>query len=134
MVPATELSQPLLGLRGITSLRGRPAGLDTETLLRTDAALEQLARLAAPRLMSSPGAGACGGLGLAVLALGGRLTTGPAVTFGSAVGQAALPGADLVVTGCSAFDFATRGGGVVAAAAEAAARCWPPASGRPGRC
>ncbi|MFL6064924.1 MAG: glycerate kinase [Friedmanniella sp.] len=126
VVPATELSQPLLGLRGITSLRGRAAGLEAETLLRTDAALEQLARLAAPQLTGSPGAGACGGLGLAVLALGGRLTTGPAVTFDSEAGRAALQGADLVVTGCSTFDFATRGGGVVAAAAEAAASALAP--------
>jgi glycerate kinase len=60
-----------------------------------------------------------------VLALGGRLRTGPAVTFESA-GAAALQGADLVVTGCSVFDFATRGGGVVAAAAEAAAAVLAP--------
>jgi glycerate 2-kinase len=126
VVPSGEMDQPLLGLRGITSLRGRPAGLDAQTLLRTDAALERLATLLGPELGAAPGAGACGGLGLAVLALGGRLSTGPAVTFGSAAGAAALRDADLVVTGCSVFDFATRGGGVVAAAAEAAAAVLAP--------
>jgi glycerate kinase len=126
VVPGGEVDQALLGLRGITSLRGRPAGLDPETLLRTDAALEQLAALLGPGLGTTPGAGACGGLGLAVSALGGRLTTGPAVTFGSAAAAAALHGADLVVTGCSVFDFGTRGGGVVAAAAEAAAAVLAP--------
>ena len=61
-----------------------------------------------------------------MLALGGRLTTGPAVAFGSAAGRSALAVTDLVVTGCSVFDFATRGGGVVAAAAEAAAAALAP--------
>jgi glycerate kinase len=126
VVPADEVDQPLLGLRGITSLHGRQAGLDPETLLRTDTALEQLAALLGAGLGSTPGAGAGGGLGLAVLALGGRLSTGPAVTFASAAGVAALRGADLVVTGCSVFDFASRGGGVVAAAAGAAAAALAP--------
>jgi glycerate kinase len=126
VVPAGAADQALLGLRGITSLHGRPAGLDAEVLLRTDASLEQLAALLGPALGSTPGAGACGGLGLAVLALGGRLTTGPTVVFGSPAGAAALRGADLVVTGCSVFDFASRGGGVVAAAAEAAAEVLAP--------
>jgi glycerate kinase len=121
VVPADELTRPLLGLRGITSLRGRAAGLDADVLLRTDAALERLAGLLAPEHAVTPGAGACGGLGLAVLALGGRLATGPALGLASAVGSAGLRGADLVVTGCSVFDFAARGGGVVAAASEAAA-------------
>jgi len=121
VVPADELVRPLTGLRGITSLRGRAAGLDADLLLRTDAALDRLAAAATPGRAAAPGAGACGGLGLAVLALGGRLTTGPSVSLGSTAGAAALRGADLVVTGCSVFDFATRGGGVVAAAAEAAA-------------
>jgi len=126
VVPAAERHRLLLGLRGITSLRGRDAGVDPETLLRTDAALERLAGLAAPEAGSAPGAGACGGLGFSVLALGGRLTTGPEVTLGSAAGTAALQAADLVVTGCSVFDFATRGGGVVAAAAEAATAALAP--------
>jgi glycerate kinase len=120
VVPAGELTRPLLGLRGITSLRGRDAGLDAEVLLGTDATLGRLATLAAPEMAGTPGAGACGGLALAVLALGGRLTTGPDVSLGSPRAAAALRGVDLVVTGCSVFDFATRGGGVVGAAAEAA--------------
>lgn len=126
VVPADELTRPLLGLRGITSLRGRAAGLDADVLLRTDAALERLAGLLGPEHAATPGAGACGGLGLAVLALGGRLSTGPEVGLASARGAAGLRGADLVVTGCSVFDFAARGGGVVAAASTAAARVLAP--------
>jgi glycerate kinase len=115
VVPGDQLKQPLLGLRGITSLAGRGAGTPAELMLSTDATLERLAELLDVSPVP-PGSGACGGLGLAVLALGGRLTTGPALTLG-ALGSSPV---DLVVTGCSVFDFATRGGGVVAAVAEAA--------------
>jgi glycerate kinase len=121
VVPAAELNQSLLGLRGITSLAGRAAGLDPADLLATDAALERFAKLAAPEQAAAAGAGACGGLGFAVLALGGRLTTGPDLAFTSPAGLRARSGVELVVTGCSVFDFARRGGGVVAAAAELAA-------------
>jgi glycerate kinase len=121
VVPAAQLSQPLLGLRGITSYAGREAEVEPGTMLRTDAALEAFARLASPRHAGAPGAGACGGLGFAVLALGGQLSTGPALTLASPAGEQGLRGVDLVVTGCSVFDFASRGGGVVAAMAEAAA-------------
>jgi glycerate kinase len=121
VVPATQLAQPLLGLRGITSLTGRAAGMDASELLATDAALEAFARLASPDQAWAPGAGAGGGLGFAVLALGGRLTSGPAMAFASTQGVHARTQADLMLTGCTVFDFARRGGGVVAAVAELAA-------------
>ena len=129
VVPGTRLSAPLLGLRGITSVRGRAAGEDAEPLLAADAALQRLADLAGAGLGralgaglgATPGAGACGGTGLAVLALGGRLTSGPELALGAITGPV-----DLVVTGCSVFDFAHRGGGVVAAAAALAGRLLAP--------
>lgn len=115
VVPSQQRDQPLLGLRGITSLRGRAAGADPEPLLATDAALAALA--AAMGVGDRPGAGAAGGVSAAVLALGGRLATGPDLALGEVRGPA-----DLVVTGCPRFDFASRGGGVVAAAAALAER------------
>jgi glycerate 2-kinase len=124
VVPSAERSQPLLGLRGITSLRGRDAGIDPELMLGTDRTLEHFAALAVPGLAEADGAGAGGGLGFAVLALGGRLTTGPGLALGLA--GLARRSVDLVVTGCSVFDFAARGGGVVAAAAEAAGAALAP--------
>ena len=124
VVPDDQLTQPLLGLRGITSL-SRDAGRP-ELMLSTDAALAGYAGLARPDQPDAPGAGACGGLGFAILALGGRLTTGPALAFGSPAGSAATRGVDLVVTGCTVFDFASRGGGVVAAAAAKAVELLSP--------
>ena len=61
-----------------------------------------------------------------MLALGGRLTTGPALALPRPSGGQALRGVDLVVTGCSVFDFASRGGGVVSAMAEAASHSLSP--------
>lgn len=114
VVPEAQRGQLLLGLRGITSLRGRAAGEDPARLLRIDASLAELASTWG--VADQPGAGACGGVGLAVLALGGRLATGPELTLADVAGPV-----DLVVTGCTAYDFASRGGGVVAAAARLAA-------------
>jgi len=120
VVGTDEISQPLLGLRGITSLRSRDAGIDQALLLDTDATLAGWARLAAADRADAPGAGACGGLGFAILALGGRLTSGPQLAFQPPAVQRAVSTTDLVVTGCTVFDFARRGGGVVAEAARVA--------------
>lgn len=116
VVPSRLQEDRLLGLRGVTSRRGRAAGEDLARLLAADAALKQLTDLVAPEPAAEAGAGACGGLGWAVRALGGRLATGPGLALERVAGPY-----DLVVTGCTAYDFATRGGGVVAAAAARAA-------------
>ncbi len=121
VVPVEESSRALVGLRGITSYRGREAGLDPSLLLQTDDNLSGFARLVDAEAMGRPGAGACGGLGFAVLALGGSLRTGTALALHETASADAPPRPDLVLTGCSAFDFGTRGGGVVATAATYAA-------------
>jgi glycerate 2-kinase len=126
VVPAGQRDQQLLGLRGITARAGQEASVEPELMLRTDATLEAFARLASPSHAGKPGAGACGGLGFAVLALGGRLATGPGIALASREGQEGLRNTDLVVTGCSVFDFARRGGGVVTAMAEAASTVLSP--------
>ena len=122
VVPGRQRDDQFLGLRGITSRRGRAAGEDPAVLLATDAALQALTDLIDPRAALVAVAGACGGLGWVVLALGGSLVTGPEVGLAGATGPY-----DLMVTGCSVFDFATRGGGVVAAVAELAADRLSPA-------
>lgn len=116
VVPAGQRQDLLLGLRGITSRRGRAVEEDAAVLLTADATLQRWTGLVAPGTAAAAGGGACGGLGWAVLALGGRLATGPELGLAGATGPY-----DLVVTGCGVFDFVGRGGGVVTAAAELAA-------------
>lgn len=120
LVPAGQEADLLLGLRGITSRRGRGLGTSAERMLALDAALERFATVAAGSVAKTPGAGASGGLGFAVLALGGRLAT-PAAFCAEASGlDRPLAAADLVVTACDSFDFGSRGGGVVT---DLARRC-----------
>ncbi len=113
LVAAGELDDHLLGLRGITSRRGRGLGTPAERMLALDAALERFAQLAGADLARAPGAGAAGGLGFAVLALGGRLSTGAAFCAERVRLDKSLAAADLVVAACDSFDFGSRGGGVV---------------------
>lgn len=126
VVPAEEAAQPLAGLRGIVSRDGRPAGLDVAELLAADQVLvalaDELSRAggAAAPLVDAPGAGACGGAGLGILALGGRVEAAPDVV----AGQAGLPDtvrhADLVVTGCHQLHFGTMGGTAMRAVVDLA--------------
>lgn len=126
VVPTAEQERPLLGLRGITSLYGREANEEPERMLAVDAALERFAALCAPGVPPGPGAGACGGTGFAIQALGGELRTG-AGWSAERIGLAdTIRQADLVVTGCGVFDFATRGGGVVAEVARLAEQALRP--------
>jgi glycerate 2-kinase len=132
VVPAAELGALLLGLRGITSRLGRERDADPGRMLAVDSALERYASFAAPQSSAAPGSGACGGLGFAILALGGRLVVGPDATLGGSRSDRSTSGRvtfdtafagarpELVLTGCDSFDFARRGGGVVAEAARLA--------------
>lgn len=119
VVERDQQDWPLLGLRGVTSRLGRESNMDPEVMLQTDSALERFAELADPESARRAGAGAGGGLGFAVLALGGQLVTGPSLCARLGRLDEHLRGADLAITGCTSYDFAHRGGGVLA---EGAAR------------
>lgn len=71
-------------------------------------------------LPSLPGAGAAGGLGGAVVALGGRLVPGLELVAGQVGLDDALAGADAVVTGEGALDAESFHGKVVGGVVEAA--------------
>src|SRR5262249_49761988 len=71
-------------------------------------------------LAARPGAGAAGGLGAAILALGGELRSGIGLVRELIGLDAALESADLVVTGEGALDDQSLRGKVVAGVAAAA--------------
>jgi glycerate kinase len=108
-----DTEEQLLGLRGVTIRRGFEAGLDRGLLSALDARLQAFAD-ACGQAGRVPGSGAAGGLGHAVLALGGRLLTGPGLIAELVGLERTLAVADLLVTACDDFDIGNRGGAVVA--------------------
>ncbi|REF34915.1 glycerate kinase [Thermasporomyces composti] len=126
LLVASDVDNPLLGLRGATNVFGPQKGLRRERLVVVDAALARLADLADRRLADAKGAGAAGGLGYALLLLGGRRVPG-IDTVAQAVG---LPekarNVDLVLTGEGSFDFQSASGKVVSGVATVAARALRP--------
>lgn len=118
IVPAAEREQHLVGLRGITSLRGRERGDEPAVMLAADAALEAFTQRVGRT--PEPGDGACGGLAYAVGVLGGTLQTGPEACAARQGLAATARQADLIVTGATSFDFGTRGGGVIGHVADLA--------------
>ncbi|MBO0812003.1 MAG: glycerate kinase, partial [Microlunatus sp.] len=122
VVPPVQRSLPLLGLRGITSRFGRDQGWHPELLLATDASLQSFTLAAGPGMPEGPDWGACGGLGFVADLLGGRVVTGSEYCAEIGGLHQRVRGADLLVTGCTIFDFAEKGGGVVARVADVGAR------------
>jgi glycerate kinase len=126
LVAATDVDNPLLGLRGATNVYGAQKGLAEERKLPVDAALSRLAELTAPTTARATGAGAAGGLGFALLTLGAKRQPGVELVA-EAVGLSEhAAAADLVVTGEGALDFSSRSGKVVAGVATVAGQVMRP--------
>ncbi|MGC9667239.1 glycerate kinase [Planosporangium sp. 12N6] len=127
LVAATDVDSPLVGLHGTSSVYGPGRGATRADVLVLDAALTRFAEVlerdlpgCPAGLATAPGAGAAGGLGAAVLALGGHRVSGTGLVRRLSGLDAALDAADLVVTGVGSFDHRALRGTVVAAVAEAA--------------
>lgn len=121
VVAASDVDNPLLGLRGATNVFGPQKGITTDDAkLAADAALARFADLAGRALADEKGAGAAGGLGYGLLLLGGRREPGFG-TVADAVGLADLvAGVDLVITGEGKLDWQSMSGKVVSGLAELA--------------
>jgi len=127
LVAASDVDNPLTGLFGATKVFGPQKGIPEERLPVVDGWLEQLADATDRRTSLKKGAGAAGGLGFALLALGAVREPGIDLVAGAVrLGERARA-ADLVVTGEGAFDFSSRSGkvpyGVATVAAEALRPC-----------
>jgi len=127
LIAATDVDNPLLGLHGASAVYGPQKGATRADVLVLDAALTRWAEIlvrdvpgAPADLPTLPGAGAAGGLGAALLALGARRQSGVGLVRGLVGLDTALEQADLVVTGEGAFDFSSLRGKVVAGVAAAA--------------
>jgi glycerate kinase len=122
LVLASDVDNPLLGITGATKTYGPQKGLPEERLVTVDGWLQHFAELTDRKLAATAGAGAAGGLGFALMLLGGTRQSG-VVLVTDAVGLDGLVrDADLVVTGEGAFDFSSRSGKVPYGVAEVAAQ------------
>jgi glycerate kinase len=121
IVLASDVDNPLLGINGATKIYGPQKGLPEERLVTVDGWLQRFADATDRKVAAQKGAGAAGGLGFALLLLGGTRQPGVSLVA-EAVGLGdAVRGADLVVTGEGAFDFSSRSGKVPYGVAEVAA-------------
>ncbi|MET1039217.1 MAG: glycerate kinase, partial [Aeromicrobium sp.] len=107
LVVASDVDNPLLGIKGATKIYGPQKGLTEDRHVTVDAWLQHFAELTDRKVAAAKGAGAAGGLGFALLLLGGTRSSGVDMVM-EAVGLAEkVREADLVVTGEGAFDFSS---------------------------
>jgi glycerate 2-kinase len=127
LIGATDVDNPLVGPRGASRVFGPQKGADSAMVDEMEEAMVRRAEAFGPTIAEAPGAGAAGGLGAMILALGGRLTSGIDLVR-SAIGlDEQLARADLVITGEGSFDEQSLHGkvidGIAGAARERGVRC-----------
>ena len=123
LVAAADVENPLLGEHGAVHTFGPQKGVSEEAEERLEAAMTHWADVLATLgsdVRDEPGAGAAGGLGAALLALGARRVSGAGLVRELTGLDQALATADLVITGEGSFDWQSLRGKLVTAVAEVA--------------
>jgi glycerate kinase len=117
LIAATDVEHPLLGRNGAARVFGPQKGADPSTVERLDGRLAGWAaelRAATGRdVREVPGAGAAGGLGAALLALGGRRVSGAQLLAGPTGAADEMARCDVLITGEGRFDEQSLHGNVV---------------------
>lgn len=149
IVLATDDETPMLGLQGTSAVEAPRKGASPELAHALEGALGRFTdvvgrSLPSPpvellsgmprRLDREPGAGAAGGLGYGLLALGARRVSGVAEVLRECGFGVAAARSDLVVTGAGRVDWSTMRGSVVAGVAAAALDTGRPAVLVAGEC
>lgn len=135
LVVATDEDTPLLGLQGTSAVEAPRKGASAEQAQSLESAVGHFTDVlgrALPstpvdlltgmprRLDREPGAGAAGGLGYALLALGARRVSAVEAVLRACGFGVAAARSDLVVTGAGRVDWSTMRGSVVAGVSAAA--------------
>lgn len=124
---ACDVDNPLTGPRGAAAVFGPQKGATPDMVAALDAALAHLAAVIRRDLGRDvelvPGAGAAGGLGAALLALGARLRPGIEIVVEATRLRERLAGAALCLTGEGQTDFQTARGKAPVGVARAA-KAW----------
>ena len=126
LVIATDVDSPLAGPGGASMLFAAQKGATPAQAAALDGALQHWGRITDERLAKSPGAGAAGGLGHALLLLGATRLIGVQFVMDLLDVDAAIATADLVITGEGSFDHLSLRGKVPAGVAQAATRLGRP--------
>lgn len=126
LIAATDVENPLLGPTGAARVFGPQKGADPATVefLESRQAdwADQLESQTGRDVRGQPGAGAAGGLGAALLALGGRRESGATLIARHTGIDQELAAADVLVTGEGRLDDQSLHGKVVGSLAAAARR------------
>lgn len=122
---ACDVDHPLCGPRGSSAVFAPQKGADAEAVALLDAALAhwgaQLAQATGRQVAELPGAGAAGGMGAAALAVfAARLRPGIDWVMDALDFNAALHGADWVISGEGRADGQSAGGKVISGVARRA--------------
>jgi glycerate 2-kinase len=124
LIAATDVEHPLLGPMGAATVFGPQKGADPDTVRVLEQRLSDWAvelNAAAGRAVSDePGAGAAGGIGAGLLALGGRRESGASIIAEHTRLADDVAAAQLVITGEGRFDDQSLHGKVVSALAAGA--------------
>jgi glycerate kinase len=108
---ACDVENPLLGAKGASAVFGPQKGATPEMVGQLDASLAHYAAVIVRDLgrevTTTPGAGAAGGMGAALLALGGRLRPGIEIVLQAVGFEAIARDADLIITGEGRIDSQT---------------------------
>lgn len=119
LIAATDVEHPLLGPMGAAAVFGPQKGADPDTVAVLERRLADWATdlnaVAGRDVAVEAGAGAAGGLGAALLALGARRASGAAVIADFTGLADDVAAADLVITGEGRFDDQSLHGKVVSA-------------------
>lgn len=125
LVAATDVEHPMLGRTGAAHVFGPQKGADpatVELLEQRLAAWATALEAARPEVSALPGAGAAGGLGAALLALGAHRESGASVIAEHTGLAGDVAAADLIVTGEGRLDGPSLRGKVVGSLSRAAIR------------
>lgn len=132
LMAMTDVDNPLTGPHGASAVFGPQKGASARQVEKLDHALAHFADLLEAELgkqvRDTPGAGAAGGLGFALHALGAAFKPGAEVVATEAALDKALEGADWMITGEGRSDAQTLHGKTPFVACEHARRLGVPAT------
>lgn len=144
LVAASDVTNPLTGENGATAIFGPQKGANAQQVAELDKALAHWGRVLGEAsqkasasqteqtnskrdLADHPGAGAAGGIGAALLAIGARVVPGIDLVMELVGLEQKLQGADLIMTGEGKVDSQTEQGKVLSGVLAQAQRAGVPA-------